>query len=324
LPSQVLLLADGSVRPRPLLGHFDRERHYDENLGLLESALTTASRRLSALGPVWLGLTAGADSRVVLAMTRAVDADVRAFTRCAARASVADRVLPPQLAAVVGVEHRYLRGTRRQDARSLVDEHSGGHVGAGDAEPFLSGERGELEGFCVGGWGMAVGRDFRTLPERESTPEADTALIARLLAVPRSRAAHAALGEWLAWVAETPEAGLTLRDRFTIEQRQAGWLAAKEQLYDLDPVERVVLVNARRTYALLLSLSEEVRVSRVWQYDLVRRAAPELAVYPYNPPDRHFGLARAAERRLRHPLASAQRLGRRARRTVNALAARTA
>ena len=133
----------------------------------------------------------------------------------------------------------------------------------------------------------------------------------------RSGKAYAALLEWLEWVAETPEEGLALRDRFTIEQRQAGWLAAKEQLYDLEPVERVPLVNARRTTALLLSLPEDVRVSRVWQYELIERLAPGLTAYPFNPPDRHFRLARAVERRLRHPLASARGLGRRARRALH-------
>ena len=154
LPSQVLLIADGSVRPRPLVGRLEPDRPYEETLALLEDALATALRRVTGLGRVWIGLTAGADSRLILATAHAVHADVGAFTRRAARASLADTLLPPRLAATVDIEHRFLRGKRRLNGRSLVAEHTGGHIGAGDAEPFLNGDRTALEGFIAGGWGF--------------------------------------------------------------------------------------------------------------------------------------------------------------------------
>jgi hypothetical protein len=229
--------------------------------------------------------------------------------------------LPPLLAGVVGVEHLFLDGAPRRDAAALVDEHSASHVGTGDAAPFAHGDRAGLTGLMIGGWLSAIGRDVRSLPGSTERPLGESGALLRAHALSPRSAAGAAMLEWLEWVEATPTEDVELRDRFTIEQLHAGWLSSKEQLYDLDVVERVHVLNALRTVGLMLSLPREARESRRWQYELIERLAPALAAYPYNPPDRYFGLPAAARRRARHPVAFAQRLGRRVRWKARALAA---
>jgi hypothetical protein len=304
LPSQILALDTGRVLPRPLMPPINPSRGFDETLALLKQCLVTALQRLPVAGKdLWLGLTGGFDSRLMLAIAASAGVNVKPFTRVAGRMSVADRLLPPKLAQELGFEHVFVRGRRRGRVRSdLVAEHCAGHVSEGDAEPFLSGVRDSLDGISFGGHGFALAGGFwklRLLPACCDDPEANARQLARLFAEPLHSTATAGIREWLNWVRQTPHENLDWRDRFFIEQRQAGWLSSKEQLYDLGEIERFFILNAARTSALLLGLEERRRLGSVVQVELIRSIAPELLRYPFNPPDRYFGIIRALAIRAR-------------------------
>lgn len=304
LPSQIIELDTGRILPRPLMPPLDPSREFDETLRLLQQCFITALRRLPAAGSgLWLGLTGGYDSRLMLAIARCAGINVRPFTRVAGRMSVADRLLPPKLAQQLGFEHVFVRGRGRGHVRkNLVAEHCAGHVSDGDAEPFLSGVRESLDGIAFGGHCFAVASGFwklRLLPDCCDNPEVGSRQLARLLGEPLNSTATAGVREWLEWVLQTPHAHLDWRDRFFMEQRLAGWLSSKEQMYDLGGFERFPILNAARTYALLLSLKEHQRLGSGVQVELIRRIAPELLRYPFNPPDWHFGVGRALAIRTR-------------------------
>lgn len=299
LPSQIVELNTGSVRPRPLMPPIEHSRGYDETLALLKRSLVTALQRLpTEASRPWLGLTAGFDSRLILAIARCAGIDVMPFTRVSARMSLADRVLPPLLAHECGYEHIFLRGRRKAnpDRKHLVAEHSAGHVSDGDAEPFIQSVRDSLEGISFGGHGFAIASgfaDLRLLPDTVSDPEIGAAQIARVFREPTTSSATAGVRDWLEWALEHPHEHLDWRDRFFIEQRQAGWLSSKEQVYDLTRLERFPILNAARNYALLLGLEEDQRLGSLIQVELIRRIAPELLKYPFNPNDGYFGIIRA-------------------------------
>lgn len=297
LPSQVIELNTGSIRPRPLMPPIDPARGYDETLELLKQSLVTALRRLPTKGRrLWLGLTAGFDSRLMLAIARCASIDVMPFTRVAARMSVADRVLPPLLAHELGYDHIFIRGRKgNPDSKHFVAEHSAGHLSDGDAKPFIQGVRDCLEGISFGGHGFAVASgfvDLRLLPDTVNDPKIGAVQIARVFREPETSTATAGVRDWLEWVIENPQEHLDWRDRFFIEQRQAGWLSSKEQLYDLSKLERFPVLNAARNYTLLLGLEESQRLGSLAQVELIRRLAPQLLNYPFNPQDQYFGILR--------------------------------
>jgi hypothetical protein len=276
----------------------DKSRGFDETVVLFQQSLVAAMRRLTASKKnLWLGLTAGYDSRLMLAIAGRARIEIKPFTRVAGRMSVADRLLPPKLAQEIGFQHVFVRKAGRQRARkALLDEHCSGHVSAGDAEPFLMGVRDSLEGIAFGGHGLAFASGFwklRMLPERLEDANTGALQLARLFGEPVDSTATEGLREWLEWVAQHPHDNLDWRDRFFIEQRQAGWLSSKEQMYDMGGPERFPILNAARTFALLLGLEERQRLGSVVQVEIIRRVAPQLLRYPFNPPDRHFGVVRA-------------------------------
>jgi hypothetical protein len=297
LPSQVIKLKDGSFQPRPLLPPINPDLDYQEALELLSQSMITALRRLyQKQSKVWLGLSAGVDSRLVLAMAYRGGVNIAPFTRIAARMSVADRILPATLAKKLGYQHIFLHGRNSQAKRQhLVTEHSAGHVSQGDALPFLQSVRDSLEGISVGGWCMEVGKALwrNSLPNTIDDTEICTQQIAQTYGEPLNSSAIAGIRQWLEWVKQTPQAHMDWRDRFYIEQRLAGWQSSKEQLYDLSNIQRIPIVNAARTYALMLSIAENRRLNGKYQLDLISQAVPHLSCYPCNPSDKYFGRLRA-------------------------------
>lgn len=316
LPSQILDLAGGGVRPRDLMPPLVPDRDYRQSLALAGSALTTTLRRLPrGPQPLLLSLTAGLDSRLVMAAAENGGVPYAPFTRIAARMSVADRRIPPQLAEAVGRPLQIRRRPRRQRGPAvrarwqLVMAHSGGHVSEGDAQPILYGARDGMEGISVGGWLFGiVNAQRRELPATVDDPASTARHLARESGEREGSRAEAALREWLEWVMRTPQPHLDWRDRMTIEQRMAGWQSSKEQVYDLAPLERFPPVNAARTYALLLEIDEGLRRTRQHQQDLVQLLCPELAGIPANPPDPYFGRLGIVRAKLRDdPLGLARR-----------------
>ena len=320
LPSQSLDLATGELIPRALMPEIalgaDPEAAMERVAAQLSTALARLSARAEAEGePVWLGLTAGKDSRAVLALAARAGAQVRPHTRLTPRMSVADRVLPPALARAAGYAHEVHRDRPLEGSReALLEAHAAGAVSVGDAWPFLSGARDALTGVLIGGHVFEVATGvalYRRLPAEEPAPADGVRTVLDLLWEPPGSDATAGVAAWFDWARRTPVAHLDWRDRLYLEQRHGGWFADKEQVFDMQDVARVPLLNCAATTALMLGLDRAFRASGGPQRALVALAAPALARFPVNPPDRRFLASHpgAVLRRRAHGLGV--RLGRR-------------
>lgn len=322
LPSQVVDPATGTVAPRPWLPPVATTVDVDAVADAVWANLAGALRGLAnGAGPPWLGLSAGYDSRLVLAVAAVSGTNVRPFTRRAPRMSLADRLLPPRIAAAAGCPHDFLSAQRRRAERwPAVDHHAAAHVALGDAEPLLSGARASLDGVAVGGHGFELANGFGRisgLPPAAPDRATAAAWLARAMGEPEGSPVATLLEEWLAWADRARHEGLDWRDRFFLEQREAGWQSAKEQVYDLDRVERVPLLNAAVNISLVLGVPEDERRGSRLQVRLLERYAPHLLAIPANPPDRSFGHVRASALRLRtDPKGSVLRAARAVRRRV--------
>jgi len=297
LPSQVLEMSSGNVRPRPLMPEIVPSIGLDQGLELLRRSLVTTIRQLPRGDqPLWMSLSAGGDSRLIFAMAHCAGIPLVTFTRIARRMSLADRLLPPRLARELGYDHVVFRsGTAPAPGRTaLINQHCAGHVSEGDALPLLQGVLDILAGISIGGQCFGVGKaKARNLSETVTDPEGVAREIACSQKEPRNSTATAAIGEWLKWVALTPQASLDWRDRYYIEQRLAGWQSSKEQVYDLRTHERFPVINCARNYALMLSLPAVWRREGRYQAELIRRTVPSLMKHAINPDDWHFGIGPA-------------------------------
>lgn len=289
LPSQVLELSDGSVAARPLPAGADVP---------LEDVLDRTGRRLVAAasgaaevaagqdGRTWVGLTAGRDSRLVLAAVLASGVEPMTYTFIREKTSLADRELPPRLAAAAGLDHvqiPMLDGDP-QKARDF-DRHT--------AFGFVGGARTQYE---TGGWARveasAVALEggcfeyarcyyYDRLP-REMGSTADQVAADVVARFPTRR--PDGVGAWAEWILDQgTQDDLDWRDRFYLEQRMGGWLSSGLQGFDISGRRQIHIANCDALLADLLSVPTAQRRAGTHEAALVERLAPVLAGFAYNP-----------------------------------------
>lgn len=302
LPSAVLNLQSGEIEHRPLLPALPVETDGDAALASFEQAMVESCRRLSQFGlPIEVSLSGGGDSRLVFSAAKAAGLELNVFTRVSTRMSVADYLLPPMFAKRLGCPHRYITPKGHDPQRiDMVWAHTAGHVPIGEAQPFIERHRDSIRGITLGGQCIGAGKVvFRrgTQPRYDSRDDLIAAIVRVHGATPTDSLVRG-LRDWAQWMDDHPVENLDWRDRFFLEQRMAGWQSAKEQLYDMQPHERFIPINCARTYALVLSIPQERRVTFGHHAEVIRRLTPQIGDDPFNPPDSYFGLGRAWRLRL--------------------------
>ena len=309
LPSQILILSTGGLRGRRLLPDASVKEGYDTILDALQESLVSALRRMARPEQtVWVPLSAGYDSRLVLALALNANLPVKTYTMRktnAWRVSAtdvpvtspvlgADMTLPPLIAHDVGVEHRWIsRGRFTREKLELFDRHTGGHTVENDRVYFSHGQwdwTGPSDVILRGG-AFEVGHCFYWQKFSESLPPGalpDAEVITGRFALDGDSSHARGIAAWLAWAAEAPPVRIDWRDRLYIEQRIAGWLSSLEQALDLIPAERFYAVNSARIFALLTAIPETQRLARAHHVDLIARMEPRLLRQPFNPPDPYY------------------------------------
>jgi hypothetical protein len=277
LPSQAL--EGGAPIPRPLPQPLPAEP--ETLLERMRARLTTALANLAAKGTIALPLTGGHDSRTLLAAAVAAGVEIEAYTLEHPTISSADRDLPPLLARAAGVPHRYIRMGPAADIGKLAlwDAHTAGMAVDADRELFATGQLDEIAGFDFDlGDFYEVGRGYYDHVLPANPPDVAAALLQEL---PSPRAED--VREWVEWTRRHP-AELDWRDRFYLEQRLGGWLAAIDQGLDLAGVSKIHLASCTNFIADGLSLPYAMRRAGIPHDELIRRMAPKLAEFPVNPP----------------------------------------
>jgi hypothetical protein len=311
LPSQVLDPRTGEVGPKPEPVLAPPTLPYEQVLDELEATLTNALAALQGeAGQLWLALTSGYDSRLLLAVAHKAGIPVKTYTHIHPRMTRGDRDLPPLLARTAGFEHTYT-WPRRLDRARLADfeRHTDGQRTGPDGTYYARGQW----NFCqpsdvmVRGHGSNVGR----CPYRDSlppTPPPDPATAAALI-LEAKRPVDAdfvreSVAEYVQWAAAHPYADVDWRDRLLLELGFGGGHAALAQGLDLVEGMPIAPIIARPVFNLFLAVPESIRCRTQHQVDLIARLLPELAAFPFNPRDkplRHRALrARRLATILRH------------------------
>ena len=286
LPTRSLNARSGVTSARQVIRMKYRHLSYDAILErLMQLFSTTLTNALELTRSVWIPLTAGQDSRLLLAAAVFCDLPVRTVTQHYSLMSEADRSLPPQLAKAVGKSHLAVAENRFQKhLASEWDEHTAMHYREVDRflyarEQFSYCDEGDL---ILRGGCFELGRCFYWDLFGESTQPTIEDWSTWFLEDQRGSAVRG-LVDWFESIGTSPQPGLDWRDRFYWEQRMAGWLSSGEQGLDLVPAEKLHPVNCVDAFELLLAIDPGIRSTGRHQLDLVSRMAPELAAFPYNP-----------------------------------------
>jgi hypothetical protein len=292
LPSQILDLVRGDLRARRLIPKPSEPLSYEALLDRAEHYLvTTFQQAAKQFNRLFLPLTAGYDSRLLLATAHGARAAVRTYTMDFKYIRDHDRAIPPKLAESVGLSHSFYYGGRfRKDLADLYDRHTGGLCVDQDRyfishEYFNWCQKGDL--ILHGAVSEIVRSNYQK--KRYRWPGVETAVphpnvILKGFKARSNPIVMQAFQEWITWTRETHHEDLDWRDRLYWEQRVAGWFSAVLQSLDLIDAEVFSPYNSHTYFSTMLQMPLEKRLPSQHYTDLMQRMAPQVLTFPTNPP----------------------------------------
>lgn len=266
------------------------------------SALQTvmANWARSGFTRLQIGLTAGLDTRTVLAATCATHIDARAYTNLYPFMDRRDRVLPPRLAALAGIPHIFpsLPPVDPHEAaakRAVIAEHMDGATAHLSFGHFANHDHGAAHGpglSAAHGTCFGLGRcffwpKFARVGLDETPPTADQLLSAFTFQSswrPEPIGCwQAAINRWLETLPEPVPLAPDWRDRFHLDQRLGSWNANVQRAGDFLESTAFSPANCLGILDLLLRPEPQRRAVGALQKDAIRLMAPDLLRLPINP-----------------------------------------
>jgi hypothetical protein len=288
LPNHVLDLQTGQVQrfwpnePLPKGNHADV---LARSLATLKGFMAAAQRRSGGLS---VPMTAGWDSRLVLAMSRPAASDLHCYTLIYPNQSRQNRdvAVPARLLRRLGLQHHLIEYPRNVDPafravcqRSTYSGHTAFCADSQSLHKIYPADR-----LCLtGDVAEIVKCHYRLGPEH--TGPLTAADLAGLCGLPLHPFALEALQEWLAGVPEN--CVIHPLDLFCWEQMAGRWQTLIRAEYDIVQ-ESFAPLNSRALLADMLTLDERVRraPSFVLLRELIEQLWPETLAEPVNPPEK--------------------------------------
>lgn len=230
--------------------------------------------------PVVIALTAGRDSRAVLACARQWADQVVTVTVTGEDRHQIDTIVAKAITKTLGIRHKTLpRQVADQPAQSLFLRR-GGHC-HGDSNTAYHPSITPLVDHCVfvGGLGGEIARSVYRRVGDHSGMILTPALILGRLGLPRVEQAEAAIQTWLDNLPANTDAFATL-DLVYLELRQGPWGTAQ---FCADPtLVRHAPLMSYDSVSLMLTLPDDWKTNGRLNEAIVADCWPELAEFPYN------------------------------------------
>ena len=246
-----------------------------------------------------LGLTAGWDSRTVLAASREIQSELVAYSsrQPSMKADDADLVVPTKIARALNLKHELIEppDSADEDLNALLKQHTW------RPHPrFAAGMQAEYERFELAKVAMlGVGGEFSKAPYRhmvtdEFSPSGES--LAGLVGMSTEKFAIEAFDEWLAGLPTEYE--YNVFDLFHWEQRIGSYLSAGFLEFELVWRDIFLPYNCRSLICDILACDESKRARGKFELyrDILTRLSPDLLHFPVNPVPRPSALARVRNR----------------------------
>ena len=269
---------------------------------------------ITAAHPAYIGLTAGRDSRMVLAAARDSINRIRFVTfMYEDEQRKADFHMARRIARTLGLDHAgvpLLDPTEAQKRDYLLRTGWAGHWGKARDFDAACRRHLDLSRAWITGFGGEVGRAFYwRAGDDPSRPPAPGQLVERLNLQGDARTLEA----WSAWQARAPhQDAFDLLDLAYIEQRLGCW--AGPHMYGAAPFRANLSAFVHRdVFAAMMALPPTFRRTQAMTDGVLELAWPELASLPFQ---QLTGLRRLADAAMRQARSAAGAMTQKARRTA--------
>jgi hypothetical protein len=244
-----------------------------------------------------VGLTAGFDTRTILAASKAADVEFETFTDVHPLLQRADRDMPPLLAAKLGIVHRFhdnpaldIADVRARHAAIIA--HMDRAIFHPAAAMCATGRADYMHdsGLTIAaGHGFEIGRCaqwarfFRSgINDRAPTPGGLLRAFFHARPNPLSLWMYA-MSAWERSLSDNVALDLDWRDRFYLEQRFGAWASTVQRTLDVLDGHFFYPANCLWTAHLMLQFSARQRRAGFAQRSAIALLAPALADLPFNP-----------------------------------------
>lgn len=281
--------------------HAPAERTVESVAAEVLEMASNALRNINCSHPVKMALTAGLDSRVILAVGLHAGVDFGTYTYGTNRATSLDRNFAPDLAAHVGVPHTLVgKGDAHKGLRARLHEanYSPHHIGA---VPGLMGYFEEPNTVAMTGNLLEIGRSFYKkyrdegveapvnaasmveLHRRSMTPKTQKA-INEYGIKPYFEASQSAFEGFISDTGYDVAANLLDPfDQFYWEHRMGVWHGPALLERDFYGVAFIPF-NSRRIFEAMLGVAQTHRDTSAVFYRMIELVDPSLLELPVNPP----------------------------------------
>lgn len=286
LPNHSLSLSTGCCHrfwPIQAPAAMDYGQALSECLRILRGQFDSARRRY----PLAVPMTAGWDSRLMLALCRGLADDLYAFTLVYPHLPVASRdvAVPSKLLARLGIKHHLIHYPKIIDEafkkvfrRNIPAANTAYCADIQALHDHYPGQR-----VCVTGDAAEIVKCYyeRTRSSAEPVSAIELAEFSRLGTHPF---AVEAFGKWLREAGNPP---LELLDLFCWEQMSGRWQSRIRAEYDIAQ-ESFSPLNNRRLLSVMLSVNPDLRRSPEYKLfsDLISALWPDVLSEPINPPEK--------------------------------------
>lgn len=259
----------------------------DDKVNKLTTHLKTSLSNIESYSnrKIWVALTAGKDSRLVLAAAVNSGVHFNAFTLHHNGISYEDKTLPRKIVRSYDVFYNYIKSKRRskQKEKEYLIFNSYNSKGA-DLQFYSRGQDDLIpdDAIVIRGGIFEAGQTFgRSILNNniDSFYDDYTHYYSESFT---SRKQQLALSEWLQYAKDFPIDFIDIRDRFYIEQRVGGWVAALEQALSINKWNSIQLANNREVISILLSATAEEREKLLLTNNSIRVLDNRLLNYSIN------------------------------------------
>lgn len=254
----------------------DLDACVDEIIDLVQAQLEALIK-----GPkrVALALTAGLDTRSILACARPYKSDLDCLTVVGADRHATDSVMAKKISKMAEVNHITLSRKKAETEARERFIRRGGHCN-GDSNSWFHPSIWPVQEshVFVGGLGAEISRGFYWRPDDTVESKFTTRNLLGRMGLPPEPACVSALETWKE---NFPgESGLQMLDLQYCEDRHCSWYASQ---FCCDPtVVRQAPLLTTRGVELMLSLPPEWKRSDRLGHEIIKRCWPELSSLPYN------------------------------------------
>ncbi|HEY5808301.1 MAG TPA: hypothetical protein VIT67_10060 [Povalibacter sp.] len=257
-------------------------RSPDQNIDLIISRLTGMLSLLVTEHPISLPLTAGYDSRALLASLTTLNAkgDITYFTSLIDKAGVEDAEIAGKIAEELGLRYRkaqFVDPTEQERDHWLAS--TGRSVGGRASYNFKTIAREVNDRVTCMGLAGEVGRTFYGAGIEKKTP-LSAGLLLKKLGLPLTELSDRDAQHWLAEFAGFNSQ--QIMDFLYIEIRLGCW-AGPQMIADAPARFRTIPFNQRPIFECMLDTPFALRSRQYIPTSIVRRLTPKLIQYPYNP-----------------------------------------